>query len=203
MHHLFPCQTIRNSLYRISFLCAFFYLLSLSTSVSFAVDNKNAIELNKGLVDYTPVQGYLRQLKLRREGLFEYSCDECHRVFRTVRSKRSRVAEHVDLKLNHGSNDNCLNCHHTINRNVYVTNDGKEIPADKPEELCAKCHGVVYGDWKVGAHGRTSGPWNRTETGWHSLVCTECHNPHDPKFPQIVPMPGPAIPGRKREKESQ
>lgn len=202
MYYLSLCQMNRVTVYRISFLCSFFWIVSLSQSISFAQDKSNSIEACKGLVDYTPVQGYLRRLKLRRGELFEYSCNECHRMFGTVARRKSRIAEHVDLVLNHGSNDNCLNCHHKTNRDAYVTNDGKEIPSDRPAELCSRCHGMVYGDWKVGAHGRTSGSWNRTEKGWHSLVCIECHNPHDPEFPQLVPMSAPALPGRKAEKET-
>ncbi len=202
MRYLFLCQTKRNFPYRISFLFTSFYLLFFLASISFADLQKSKIELHEGIVDYTPVQGYLRQLKLRRGTLFDYSCNECHRIFGTVGVNKLRVAEHVDLKLNHGSNDNCLNCHHKTNRNAYVTSDGKEIHSDQPEVLCAKCHGIVYGDWKVGAHGRTSGSWNRRDDGWRSLVCTECHNPHDPKFPRLVPMSGPAVPGRAIEKET-
>lgn len=122
-------------------------------------------------------------------------------MFDTVEGKKSRIAEHVDLKLNHGRDVDCLNCHHKTNRNAYVALDGKEISSDRPEELCSQCHGLIYRDWKVGAHGRTGGSWNGSEKEWYSLVCTECHDPHHPKFPELVPMPGPAIPGKKTEKD--
>ncbi len=173
-------------------------LMSLPVRGVFAVEQGVETGLKKSIVDYSPVQGFLRTLKLRREPLFEYACNECHRVFGTEGSGKNRIAEHVDLKLNHGSNDNCMNCHHKENRNAYVTNDGNEIPSNRPEILCSKCHGMVYRDWIIGAHGRVSVSWNSNRKGWDLLVCTECHNPHDPGFPQLVPMPGPSIPGGKK-----
>jgi hypothetical protein len=173
-------------------------LIYLSAQGAFAMEQGDSSSLKKNIVDYSPIQGFLRTLKLRREPLFEYTCNECHRVFDTEGSGRIRIAEHVDLKLNHGSNDNCMNCHHKTNRNAYVTNDGDEIPSNRPEILCSKCHGMVYRDWMIGVHGRISNSWNSNKKGWHLLVCTECHNPHDPGFPQLVPMPGPSISGRKK-----
>ena len=158
-------------------MCTLSCLFCLFASTTFAADIERSAGLARRVVDYTPVRGRFRPLKLRREGFFQYTCNECHRVFDTVEGRKSRVAEHVDLKLNHGSNDNCLNCHHKTNRDAYVAHDGKEIPSDKPEELCSQCHGMIYRDWKVGIHGRARGSWNRAEEGWHSLVCTECHAP--------------------------
>ncbi len=107
-------------------------------------------------VDYRPIRGEWKPLRLRRGG-FVYHCNECHRLFQSPLEQRKLVAEHVDLRLDHGRNDYCLNCHHAANRDAYITHDGKEIPSDRPAELCAKCHGLVYRDWKAGAHGRMSG----------------------------------------------
>lgn len=179
-------------------LTATLCLVSLSVQAAFVMEEGDGSGINNNIVDYTPVQGFLRSLRLRREPFFEYTCNECHRVFGTVESRKVRIAEHVDLKLNHGNNDNCMNCHHKTNRNAYVTSDGNEIPSNRPEILCSKCHGIVYRDWKIGVHGRVTGSWNSDKKGWHLLVCTECHDPHDPGFPQLTPMSGPAIPGAKK-----
>ncbi len=192
----------RKMVLKVAILLFLFCLIFPSTHVVFAMEQAEVSAIKKNIVDYSPVQGFLRSLKLRREPLFEYTCNECHRVFGTEGSKKNRIAEHVDLKLNHGSNDNCMNCHHKENRNAYVTNDGHEIPSNRPEILCSKCHGMVYRDWMVGAHGRIAVSWNSNRKGWHLLVCTECHNPHDPGFPQLVPMSGPLIPGGKKGNET-
>ncbi len=190
-----PSKIIRAiHIARIQYMACF--LSGLFVFATFASDHKETTTPGRNVVDYTPVQGYLQPLKLRREILFEYTCNECHRVFDTVGDKKTRIAEHVDLKLNHGRDVGCLSCHHKTNRNAYVTNDGGEIPSNRPEELCSRCHGTTYRDWTIGAHGRTAGAWNRTEKGWRALVCTECHNPHSPQFPYLTPMSGPVIPKR-------
>lgn len=187
---------------RVGVLCLFFWLFCQPAAAPFASDHINAFSAGNNVVDYTPVQGYFLPLKLRRDTLFEYTCNECHRVFDTDEKRKQRIAEHVDLTLNHGKTIHCLNCHHKTNRNAYTTNNGQEIPSDRPEELCSQCHGTTYRDWKAGAHGRAIGRWDGKGKGRNSLVCTECHNPHNPEFPQLVPMAGPAIPGRKAEKRA-
>ncbi|MCP5002837.1 MAG: hypothetical protein GY941_02655 [Planctomycetes bacterium] len=183
---------------RVLVLSVLLCLVSLCAQADFPGEVEEGARAKRNIVDYTPVQGFLRSLRLRREPHFEYACNECHRIFGTVEGRKGRIAEHVDLKLNHGSNDNCMNCHHKTNRNAYVASDGKEIPSNRPEILCSKCHGIVYRGWKIGAHGRVSGSWNFDSGGIHILVCTECHNPHDPGFPRLAPMPGPAIPGGRK-----
>ncbi len=55
-------------------------------------------------------------------------------------------------------------------------------------DYCGQCHGTIYRDWKTGIHGKMTGGWN-TEKEYR--LCTYCHNPHNPKFPQLKPMPPP------------
>ena len=150
--------------------------------------------------DFLPVRGELRTLRLHRTG-FKYQCGECHGSFKSKAPSRQRVAEHVDLHFDHGSNDYCLNCHHETNRDAYATYNGGEIPSDKPEKLCAKCHGPVFSDWKAGIHGRQSAFGNPESSERKQLTCIQCHDPHTPKFKQIAPMPGPQIPQRYALKE--
>lgn len=196
MRQSFPSKTSTKTVYTFVVLFSASCLSGLFACAAFASGHKEIALPGRNVVDYTPVQGYLQPLKLRRETLFEYTCNECHRVFDTVDGKKTRIAEHVDLKLNHGKDVGCLSCHHKTNRNAYVANDGREIPSNRPEELCSRCHSITYRDWTAGAHGRTTGAWNRAGTGWRALVCTECHNPHSPQFPYLAPMSGPGIPKR-------
>ena len=142
-------------------------------------------------VDFSPVRGAVAPLRFRTIG-FEFKCNECHRLFQNQPSRKQLVAQHTNLKLNHGSNDYCLNCHHSTNREAYVNHDGSEIPSDKPAQLCAKCHGPIYKDWQAGAHGKLSGTWNPAAPDATRLLCIQCHDPHSPQFPALVPMPGPA-----------
>ena len=142
-------------------------------------------------IDLQPIRGDFKPLRLRRSG-FEYKCSECHRQFFSTEFHKRLVAEHTNIVLNHGRNDFCLNCHHQTNRDAYVSYNGSEIPSDQPAELCAKCHGLIYRDWKTGAHGKLTGSWNNGKESPSRLLCIQCHDPHAPKFPALKPMPGPA-----------
>jgi hypothetical protein len=141
-------------------------------------------------VDFSPIRGEFQQLRLRRSG-FTYKCSECHRSFPTRERYAPRVAEHTEIRLEHGRNDYCMNCHHRTNRNAYAMHDGSEIPADRPDELCGKCHGPHYRDGVNGAHGRRNGYWDSSKGFQSRLLCIQCHDPHNPAFPSLKPFPGP------------
>ena len=82
---------------------------------------------------------------------------------------------------------------------LLQTRDGREVKfADSPL-LCGSCHGPTYRDWEAGAHGRTSGYWDRSSGPMDRKICVNCHNPHSPQFPgpQARAGPAPAAPGRE------
>lgn len=97
-------------------------------------------------------------------------------------------SEHKDIKLEHGNNRFCLNCHHPTNRNAFVDYDGAEIAQADVVMLCAKCHGTIYRDWQAGVHGRQNGYWNRSMGEKTKLQCIQCHDPHSPKFKPMTPL---------------
>ncbi len=146
-------------------------------------------------VDMRPLRGEVRPLRLRRQDGtgFVYRCMECHRFIETGVGRRRLVAEHVDIRLDHGRNDYCLNCHHPFERDAYVDHDGSVIPAETPAELCAKCHGLVHRDWDAGVHGRSEGHWNVALGDRRRLLCIQCHDPHAPAIPPLAPLPGPRM----------
>ena len=137
----------------------------------------------------------VRQVNLAPEyqaGVFFYRCSDCHKIFPPRDRDTDRtVAQHREIVLKHGINTYCLSCHHTENRDVFVDERGGEIPWDRPELLCSKCHGPVYRDWQHGAHGRTNGYWDKTRGEQTRRKCIECHDPHQPPFPPMHPTPGP------------
>jgi formate-dependent nitrite reductase cytochrome c552 subunit len=65
------------------------------------------------------------------------------------------------------------------------------VKFDNIPALCGSCHGPTFRDWEAGAHGRTSGFWNRTLGSASRLSCANCHDPHSPKIPTRQPAPGP------------
>jgi len=124
-------------------------------------------------------------------GDYTFQCSTCHRVFPTRTTTGRTLTQHRDIKLEHGINDRCLNCHNRDDRNAFVTDDGGTIPFDQPQLLCARCHGPVYRDWQAGVHGREDGYWDRTRGRLERRLCTECHDPHIPPFPPMTPAPPP------------
>ena len=104
---------------------------------------------------------------------------------------------HPTVKLDHGSNDRCFNCHLISDRNKYVANDGSGIMHTNVEKLCARCHGLVYKDWLSGTHGINRGMWRpKSVFDQERATCTECHNPHSPVFKFNEYAPPPTWPGK-------
>ena len=102
--------------------------------------------------------------------------------------------EHSDIVMGHGShnrNNLCFNCHDETNLELFQTRDGRQLKLSESTSLCGSCHGPTYRDWEGGAHGRTSGFWNRELGPMTRVDCVSCHNPHAPKFPGRQPAPGP------------
>jgi len=125
-----------------------------------------------------------------------YNCMECHKLFPAKWHYDRPMAEHQDIKLDHGNNRFCLNCHHLTNRNAFMDYDGAEIAQADVVLLCAKCHGTTYRDWQAGAHGRQNGYWNLQQGTKTKLRCIQCHDPHSPKFKPMQPLPPLRYPSR-------
>lgn len=117
-----------------------------------------------------------------------YNCMECHQLLKQPRWHYDRpMVEHGNIRLEHGNNRFCLNCHHSTNRNAFVDYDGSEIAEQDVVLLCAKCHGPTYRDWQAGVHGRQNGHWNTAMGERTKLRCIQCHDPHQPKFQPLKP----------------
>jgi hypothetical protein len=61
--------------------------------------------------------------------------------------------------------------------------EGTLISYNETVKICGQCHGKVAYNWSLGSHGKNSGNWRGgTRNRW---TCTQCHNPHAPKFPKM------------------
>ncbi len=128
--------------------------------------------------------------ELPRENLVDNAvivgnCWVCHAMWASIPQVSHFPVQfvHPEVKLNHGKNKRCFNCHLENDRNHYVANDGSKIPYYNVELLCARCHGLVYNRWKAGTHGSIRGKWlvkGRFDS--KKFKCTYCHDPHSPKY---------------------
>ena len=129
------------------------------------------------------------------EGVFP--CSECHSGMTPNPKRRELKEEHTNILLkNHAEKERwCLDCHDEKNRDKLRLASGQLIDFTESYRLCGQCHGDKYRDWKVGIHGKRTGQWNGRK---EYLLCAHCHNPHNPRFKEIQPMPPPARPGNIR-----
>jgi len=123
-------------------------------------------------------------------------CRACHgpeKDFPVNFRRRENLLVHTNIRLNHGGIRLwCLDCHHPENRNYLLPlSDGKNISFEQSYLLCGKCHGTIYRDWRYGIHGKRTGFWNGAKSYY---LCVTCHDPHNPRFKPLVPMPAPKKP---------
>ncbi len=124
------------------------------------------------------------------EGIFP--CSQCHKDMTPNPRRRELKEEHTNILLNHAQGQRwCLDCHDTSNRDKLRLVSGERIDFSESYRLCGQCHGDKFRDWKVGVHGKRTGEWNGKK---QYLLCAHCHNPHDPRFKPLKPLPPPVRP---------
>jgi hypothetical protein len=132
--------------------------------------------------------------------LSDFDCYACHEKGKPppLRFDTNQVLiipeEHKDIVMAHGRhnrNNLCFNCHNETNLELFQTRDGRELKLADSPPLCGSCHGPTYRDWEAGAHGRTSGYWDKQLGEADRKPCVSCHDPHRPKFQGRKPAPGP------------
>ncbi len=121
-----------------------------------------------------------------------FPCSECHKEMKPNPARRELKEEHTNIVLNHAQGQRwCLDCHDISNRDKLRLVSGEKIGFEESFRLCGQCHGDKYRDWKVGVHGKRTGMWNGEK---QYLLCVHCHNPHDPGFKPLAPLPPPTRP---------
>lgn len=117
------------------------------------------------------------------------SCASCHANMEpnfTTRSGEQLEEFHLGLHFDHG-NMTCLTCHNANNYNALRLADGSEIAYQNVQSMCAQCHAPQHRDFLRGAHGGMSGYWDRSRGPQHRKNCIDCHDPHAPAFPHMIP----------------
>ena len=156
--------------------------------------------VDPGFLATTPWRQTFADLIKAKEDLSDFDCYGCHEKNKPPVIKYDEKQniiipkEHSNLVMGHGShnrNNLCWNCHNESNLLTLQARDGRELKLQDSPPLCGSCHGPTYHDWEAGAHGRTSGYWNRSQGEIQRLLCVNCHNPHAPRIPTRAPAPGP------------
>jgi uncharacterized CHY-type Zn-finger protein len=156
--------------------------------------------VDAAFLEPTPWRRTYADMAKAKEDLSDYDCYGCHERDKPPplrfddKQKLIIPKEHSDIVMGHGSHDRnnlCYNCHNEQNLLTLQVRDGRIVKFDEIPLLCGSCHGPTYRDWEAGAHGRTSGYWNRAEGPIQRLSCANCHNPHAPRIPTRQPAPGP------------
>lgn len=156
--------------------------------------------VDPAFLETTPVRQGYADLVAAKEDLSDFDCYACHEKNKPpplkfdANHKIIIPKEHSNITLNHGSHDRnnlCYNCHNEQNFLTFQARDGRLLKFEDSSKLCGSCHGPTYGDWEGGAHGRTSGFWDRKQGEAKRLACVNCHDPHSPQIPSRPPAPGP------------
>jgi hypothetical protein len=123
-----------------------------------------------------------------------YPCSACHADMTANRTRRELTEMHSDIVLKHDETHRwCLDCHDATDRDSLHLASGERVPFEESYRLCGQCHGEKLRDWRAGVHGRRSGQWSGHKT---YLLCAHCHNPHQPRFKALQPLPAPRRPAR-------
>jgi hypothetical protein len=94
---------------------------------------------------------------------------------------------HQGLHFAHG-NITCLSCHNAEDYNSLRLADSRRVEFKEVMQLCGQCHGHQLESYKHGAHGGMNGHWDLTRGSRTRNTCTNCHDPHAPKFPLVQPI---------------
>ena len=121
-------------------------------------------------------------------------CRSCHDI-RKPDLKLAASAQlnefHQGLVFDHGQLA-CASCHNA--GDGYTTlhlADGSAVEYADTMTLCAQCHGPQFRDYQHGSHGGMTGYWDLSRGPRTRNHCIDCHDPHSPQFPVVLPARGP------------
>jgi len=117
------------------------------------------------------------------------ACSSCHSQREPDHENRTSadLSEfHQGLEVIHG-NLSCLSCHNPSDYDTLRLADGSTVEYRDVMQLCSQCHGPQATSFANGAHGGMTGYWDRTRGPQMKNNCVDCHDPHQPAFPKMIP----------------
>lgn len=123
-------------------------------------------------------------------GLIAVSCTTCHTTrepnYKNVTS--TDLDEfHQNMTVAHGTMS-CLSCHNPGDYDTLKKADGSPVTYPNVMQLCAQCHQSRYNDYLHGAHGGMNGYWDLSKGPRTRKACIDCHDPHAPAIPKMLPQ---------------
>lgn len=145
--------------------------------------DKYTVGIKKHEVEIDGKQFHIRE---RQSQITSFPCSDCHSVPVSQIQVEGNKKAHWDIKLNHASKDvmDCMTCHTENDMNMLHTGTNKPIKFNDSYKMCGQCHSPQYKDWQGGAHGKQVESWAPPRV---SNTCTDCHNPHAPRFETRMP----------------
>jgi hypothetical protein len=117
------------------------------------------------------------------------SCASCHANRASnleVGQGKELQAFHQGLHFAHGKLK-CVSCHNPDDYNSLHLAEGRSLSFTNVQRLCAQCHASQANDYDHGVHGGMSGHWDLSRGPRQRKGCIDCHDPHAPAFPEMVP----------------
>jgi hypothetical protein len=118
----------------------------------------------------------------------EVACSTCHSIRTPNYDNRSSAALdefHQGLEFSHGQLA-CYACHNPTNADTLRLADGSTLEFTEVMSLCSQCHSKQAESFAHGAHGGMTGFWDLTRGPQTKNACIDCHDPHSPKYPQMI-----------------
>ena len=118
----------------------------------------------------------------------EVGCSTCHSVRPPNPENRPSVSLdefHQGLEFSHGQLA-CYSCHNPNNSDTLRLADGSMVEYGEVLTLCSQCHSKQAESFAHGAHGGMNGFWDLTRGTQVKNNCIDCHDPHAPKYPQMI-----------------
>jgi formate-dependent nitrite reductase cytochrome c552 subunit len=97
----------------------------------------------------------------------------------------------------------CLSCHHADDYDSLRLADGRKLAFRDSQQLCAQCHGPQTRDYLNGSHGGMRGYWDKSRGGRERNSCIDCHDPHAPAFPAMIPVFAPRDAAARQQAERE